>query len=128
VLRSGERYLAEAPEDVSPLAFFGRVPAVEEFPADSHGESYVTLLALHPGDPAEGEPVLAPLPQIADPIADLSGGLAYTDAQAVLDEDYPDGWRYYWKSVNVSELSDAVIDRFAGRAAAAPSPHSTLDV
>jgi len=128
VLQSCERYLAEVPEDVSPLAFFGRVPAAEEFPPESHGEPYLALLGLHPGDPAEGERILAPLRRIADRIADFSGKMPYTDAQALLDEDYPDGWRYYWKSINIRELSDAVIDRLAAHAAAAPSPHSTLDI
>jgi FAD/FMN-containing dehydrogenase len=128
VLRSCERYLGDAPEDVSPLAFFGRVPEAEAFPPESHGEPYVTLLALHPGDPAEGERILGPLREIADPIADLSGVMRYTEAQAVLDEDYPDGWRYYWKSINIPELSDAVIDRLGRHAAAAPSPHSTVDI
>ena len=120
VLRSCERYLKDVPEDVSPLAFFGRVPEAEEFPTESHGKPYATLLALHPGDPVKGERILEPLRRIADPIADLSGVMPYTDAQAILDEDYPDGWRYYWKSVNLPELSDAVIDRLAGHAAAAP--------
>ncbi|MBD0283129.1 MAG: FAD-binding oxidoreductase [Thermoleophilaceae bacterium] len=128
VLQSCERYLSEAPEDVAPLAFFGRVPAVEEFPPESHGQPYVTLLAPHPGDPAEGERVLQPLREIADPIADLSATMPYTEAQAILDEDYPDGWRYYWKSVNVPELSDELIERLARHAAAAPSAHSTIDI
>jgi hypothetical protein len=48
--------------------------------------------------------------------------------RGVLDEDYPDGWRYYWKSVNVPELSDGLIERLAEHAAGAPSPHSTVDI
>jgi FAD/FMN-containing dehydrogenase len=128
VLRSCERYLGDASEDASPLGVLGRVPEAEEFPPESHGEPYVALLALHPGDPIEGERILGPLREIADPIADLSGIMPYSDAQAILDEDYPDGWRYYWKSINVTELSDAVIDRLTEHAAAAPSPDSTLDV
>jgi FAD/FMN-containing dehydrogenase len=129
VLRSCERYLSEAPEEVAPLGILGRVPEAEEFPPGSHREPYVALLAPYGGDdPAEGERMLRPLREIAEPIADLSGAMPYTEAQAVLDEDYPDGWRYYWKSVNVSELSDEVIERLVGHAAAAPSPHSTIDV
>jgi FAD/FMN-containing dehydrogenase len=128
VLQSCERYLSEAPEDIAPLAFFGRVPEAEEFPPESHGEPYITLLALHPGDPGEGERILRPLREIADPIADLSGPMPYTEAQAILDEDYPDGWRYYWKSINVPELSNELIDRLAEHAAAAPSHHSTIDI
>jgi FAD/FMN-containing dehydrogenase len=126
VLRAGERYLSD--DAVSPLAFFGRVPAGEEFPPESHGHPFVALLALHPGEPAQGERLLGPLRQVTDPIADLSGSMPYTDAQAILDEDYPDGWRYYWKSLNVPELSDELIERLAEHSAAAPSAHSTIDI
>jgi hypothetical protein len=126
VLRSCERYLSD--DDVSPLAFFGRVPEADEFPTESHGQPFVALLTLHPGDPGEAERILRPLRETADPIADLSGAMAYTDAQAILDEDYPDGWRYYWKSLNVPELSDELIERLVELAAAAPSLHSTIDI
>jgi FAD/FMN-containing dehydrogenase len=126
VLRSCERYLSD--DDVSPLAFFGRVPEADEFPPESHGQPFVTVLTLHPGEPAEGERILQPLREVADPIADLSGVMPYTDVQAILDEDYPDGWRYYWKSINVPELGDELIDRLAEHAAAAPSALSTIDI
>lgn len=128
VLRFCDRYLREAPEEVGPLGVLGRVPEAEELPAEWHGEPFVALLALHPGDPAEGDRVLRPLRELGDPIADLSGPMPYTEAQAALDEDYPNGWRYYWKSVNVRELSDELIGRLAEHAAAAPSPHSTIDI
>ena len=59
---------------------------------------------MHTGDASEGEAVMAPLRELGDPIGDLSGTMPYTEAQGILDEDYPDGWRYYWKSVNVREL------------------------
>ena len=95
VLRSCERYLSEAPEELAPLGILGGVPQAEEFPPESHGEPYVALLAPYPGDdPAEGERVVRPLRQISDPIGDLSGAMPYMEAQAILDEDYPDGWRY----------------------------------
>jgi FAD/FMN-containing dehydrogenase len=128
VLLGCERYLGEAPEDIAPVAVLGHVPEVDEIPADAHGKPMAALLALHPGDPGEGERVLRPLREIAQPIADLSGTMPYTDAQAALDEDYPDGWRYYWKSVNVPELSDELIERLVAHNATAPSAHSTVDV
>src|SRR5919112_264418 len=45
VLRFAEEYLAEAPDEVSPLGVLGRVPSVEDFPEEWHGEQYVALLA-----------------------------------------------------------------------------------
>jgi FAD/FMN-containing dehydrogenase len=54
--------------------------------------------------------------------------MPYVEAQALLDEDYPDGWRYYWKSANLDALGDDVVDVLVRRAADAPSHHSTIDV
>jgi len=48
--------------------------------------------------------------------------------QQFLDEEYPRGRHYYWKSAAVAELSDAVIDVVAEHAATQPSPMSTIDV
>jgi FAD/FMN-containing dehydrogenase len=128
VLRGCDRLLSERPDDVAPVAFFGRVPEADDFPAESHGQPFITLLAVHPGDSGEGQRVLGTLRGIAEPIADLSGTMPYTEAQGLLDEDYPDGLLYYWKSVNVPDLSDEVIGRLAEHAAAAPSPASTIDI
>ncbi|HSC92377.1 MAG TPA: FAD-binding oxidoreductase [Gaiellaceae bacterium] len=121
-------YTATAPEAVSPLCFVGRVPRTEAFPEEAHGLPYAALAAVHPGDPAEGASVLQPLRELGRPIVDLSGPMRYTEAQTLLDEDYPDGWRYYWKSVELDELSPDVVRRVLAHAAAAPSDHSTVDV
>ena len=128
VLRFAEVYTADAPDEVSPLAVLGRVPRVEDFPEEWHGEQYVAVLAMHAGSVEEGEEALRPLRELGDPIVDFSGPMPYTEAQKLLDEDYPDGWRYYWKSVNVDGLYDGVIEALMEHAEAAPSDHSTIDV
>jgi FAD/FMN-containing dehydrogenase len=128
VLRSCQEYVAEAPDEVSPLGVLGRVPSVEAFSEEWHGEQYVAVLAMHAGSVEEGEEALRPLRELGDPIADLSGPMPYTEAQKILDEDYPDGWRYYWKSVNVDGLGDEAIEALMHHAEVAPSDHSTIDV
>jgi FAD/FMN-containing dehydrogenase len=128
VLRFCEEYMAQAPDEVCPLGVLGRVPPVELFPERWHGEPYVALLAMYVGDVEEGERVLRPLRELGGPIADLSARMPYTEAQAILDEDYPEGWHYYWKSVNVDGLSDEAIDHLVDHAEAARSDHSTIDV
>src|ERR671914_1836857 len=73
VLQACEEYMAEAPDEVSPLGVLGRVPHDALFPEEWHGEQYVALLAMHPGEVEEGERVLQPLRELGQPIADLSG-------------------------------------------------------
>ncbi len=128
VLRFCEEYVAEAPDEVSPLGVLGRVPPMDLFPEEWHGEQFVGLLAMHPGGVEEGERVLGPLRDLGSPIVDMSARMPYTEAQKILDEDYPDGWHYYWKSVNVDALHDGVIDALIENAESAPSDHSTIDV
>ena len=128
ILRTVDEFTAGAPDDVSPVAFLGRVPHAEPFPADAHGDPYAAVAAVYAGSVEDGERVLAPLRSLGDPIVDLSGTMPYVEAQSLLDEDYPDGWRYYWKSVNLDELGDEALEALDRHAAAAPSHHSTIDV
>jgi FAD/FMN-containing dehydrogenase len=128
VLRSAEEYMAEAPDEANPLSFLGLVPSVEDFPEEWHGEQFVAFLAVYAGSVDEGEEALRPLREMGDPIVDFSGPTPYTEVQKLLDEDYPDGWRYYWKSVNVDGLDDGVIEALIEHAEAAPSDHSTVDI
>jgi FAD/FMN-containing dehydrogenase len=128
VLRSAEEYMAHAPDEVSPLSFLGRVPRVEDFPEEWHGEQFVAFLAVYAGPVEDGEEALRPLRELGDPIVDFSGPMPYTEVQKLLDEDYPDGWRYYWKSLNVDGLGDGEIEALIEHAEAAPSDHSTIDI
>ncbi len=114
---------------VNPLAVCGIVPADPElFPIEAHGRRYVILGALYAGPIEEGERVLQPLIELAEPIADFSGVMPFVDVQRLWDGDYPDGIRYYWKSVNIARFNDNVIDRIAEHARKQPSAKSTTDL
>src|SRR3712207_6063282 len=82
VLQAMNEYMAnEAPEEVSPLAFLGRVPHDELFPAEHHGEPFVAIMSLYAGDVDEGERVLQPLREFGKPMVDFSGAMSYVEAQ-----------------------------------------------
>ena len=121
-------YVESAPEAVSTLAFAGVMPDEELFPADAVDEFKIAVMGCYAGPVAEGETALAPLREFAEPIADFSDVMPYAEFQQLLDADYPDGMRYYWKSLYLDGLSDTAIDRIGYWADAAPSPQSTVDV
>ena len=54
--------------------------------------------------------------------------MPYSVLQQFLDEEYPHGRHYYWKSAAVAELTDPVVDIVADFAARQPSSLSTIDV
>ncbi len=128
VLRGYREYVASAPREVSTLAFAGEIPEEELFPSEVVHETKIAVLGCYAGPVEEGEDALAPLRELAEPLADLGGTMAYTELQGLLDEDYPDGMRYYWKSLYLDGLSDPAVDRVAYWSEVAPSPLSTVDV
>jgi FAD/FMN-containing dehydrogenase len=128
VLLGQDRLMRAATEEIAPIAVLGRVPAVEDFPAELHHAPFAGVLAVYVGPPAEGESATAALRQLAEPLADLSGAMPWVDAQQLLDADYPDGGRYYWKSANLPALSEQVVDVLVDHANRAPADHSTIDL
>lgn len=127
-LRDYRGYVESAPDEVSTITSAGVLPDDELFPADVVHEEKIAVLGCYAGSPEEGAEVLAPLGSLADPIADFSGTMPYTDFQQLFDEDYPDGMRYYWKSLYLEGLSNRAIDRIVDWATRAPSPLSTVDI
>lgn len=128
VLRACDDYVRNAPDEVSPLGVLGHVPHADPFPAAAHGQPYVALLAMYAGHPDEGASMLSPLRELGAPIIDLSQVLPYREAQSLLDDDYPDGRSYYWKSLDLDTLGDDAIERLVAQNAAARSHHSTIDI
>ena len=128
VLRFTDEHMTATGDELSPLGVLGVVPPADVFPVETHGLPYAAILALHPGSIDDGTAALAPLRELGEPLADLSGPMPYIEVQKLLDEDYPDGGRYYWKSIALDTLGANAIEVLSARAVAAPSQHSTIDV
>jgi FAD/FMN-containing dehydrogenase len=116
------------PPEIAPIAFTGRVPPMEGVPPQAFGRPMLAVAAAYAGSPEQGDEALLPLRGLTTPIADLSGRMPYAQLQQFLDDEYPRGRHYYWKSAAVAELSDAVVDIVADFAARQPSSLSTIDV
>lgn len=127
-LRAYRDYVSEAPDEVTTLSSTGVMPDDELFAEDAVDDLKIGFLGCYSGEPEQGEKVLAPLRELGEPIADFSGTIPYTEFQRLLDEDYPDGMRYYWKSLFLDGLSASAIERIGYWAEIAPSPLATVDV
>jgi hypothetical protein len=121
-------HMPNTPEEFSVINVFWSAPPIEAIPEKYHGDPVLVSLGCCLGDPDEGEKIIAPFRQIAEPIADLSARMPFKDIQKVLDEDYPNGRHYYWKSVYINEINDDVIDRLLQHAKKRPSPLSSIDI
>jgi len=127
VFHAHEAFLREDPGSVSTLFALGRMPE-EGFPEELHGQPFAAVLAMHAGEAHEGLEAMRPLREVTEPLLDLSDVVPYVEAQRFFDDDYPDGLRYYWKSVSLPVLDDRALDVLLEFAERAPSDLSTLDV
>ena len=127
-MESMRDYMTKAPEELMVLGVFWSAPDVPEVPAEWRGAPVVILLGCYTGAFEDGERMIAPLRQIGKPIADLSAPLSWVQAQKYLDEDYPAGAFYYWKSLYLDRLDGAVVRALIKHTQSRPSPASSLDV
>jgi FAD/FMN-containing dehydrogenase len=128
VLPAWRDYMASAPDELSSLAFFWNVPAHEPFPPEHHGKPVVILAAVYSGSVEDGEPVVQPLRELAQPLVDLSGPWPWLGLQSGFDDLFPHGQFRYWKSRAFAELSEAAIDEIADWAARRPTPLTDITI
>jgi FAD/FMN-containing dehydrogenase len=128
LLKFFREFTATAPEELGLIAFAAVTPGHDPFPPESQNRRTMAFAAVYAGSAEEGEKVFAPIRNFTTPLADFSGTMPYTDAQSALDEDYPSGRRYYWKSTHVRGLDKELIDTIVELGAEFPSPLSTLDI
>ncbi|NLX10604.1 MAG: FAD-binding oxidoreductase [Chloroflexi bacterium] len=121
-------FSATAPDEVSTILALGQVPPDEHFPEALYRKPMTLFGGLYAGPIEDGKKILQPLLDFGAPLLDFSGVMPYVEAQQAFDADYPDGLRYYWKSLNLNRLDDNAITRLVEHARRQPSPFSTTDL
>lgn len=110
VLRAYREFMSEAPEDVQCYPFFLRVPPMDLFPAELHGQLALDLVVFHARTGAEAEATLRPLVETGDPFFAAVGPQPYVDVLKTFDAGVPPGQRYESRSHDLPAISDAVIE------------------
>ena len=79
------------------------------------------IAAVHCGTPEQGEPIVQPVRELAEPLIDLSGPWPWAGLQSGFDPLFPSGDLRYWKSRMLGELTDEAIDTIADFAEQRPT-------
>jgi hypothetical protein len=127
-LRVFGEVMTDAPEELMALGILWTAGHEEPVPEAWQGQPVFVVVGVWSGSLEQGEEATRALREIAEPIVDLSGPTPFEAAQQAFDPEYPDGRRYYWKSIYLPELDDAAIETLVASAAARPSPLSSVDV
>jgi FAD/FMN-containing dehydrogenase len=128
VLAGLRDHMANADEALMVVAVFWSAPDVPAVPDALRGTPAVIILGCYTGPFEHGERAIDPLRRLGVPIADLSAPMSWIQVQRFLDEDYPDGGFYYWKSLYLDRLDADVIGTLSRYTNNRPSPISSIDV
>ncbi len=109
VLAGWRDAVAGAPDELSTAGLIWSLPDMEALPEPLRGAPYVGVAGMWAGDPEEGERATRALRELATPLLDMSGPVAYADFQKALDPAFPAGTRRYWKALYLDGFSDAAI-------------------
>ncbi len=120
--------MPSAPEELMALAILWSAGHEEPIPEAWQGKPVFVVVACWSGPLEEAEQATRALREIAVPVVDLSGPMPFLVAQQLFDPEYPDGRRYYWKSLYVPDLDEPIVEVLEREAARRPSPLSSVDV
>lgn len=116
VLRFYRDWITDVPDDLTTIVVHRSTPPLPSIPAEFHGVPIVTVMCCYAGDVADGEKVIRPMRQFGSPMFDLCAPKPFVAHQAMLDPSFPPGRWYYFRSCDVAELTDEVIDIVAEHA------------
>jgi FAD/FMN-containing dehydrogenase len=128
VLPAWRDFMAGAPEELSSLALCWSVPPHEPFPVELHERPVFMVAAVYAGSPEQGEPVVQPLCELAEPLLDLSGPWPWLGLQSGFDALFPKGGLYHWKSRALAELTEDAIGVIADFAGRRPTPLTDITI
>ncbi len=128
VLRFYRDWIADAPNELTTIVVHRKAPALPFIPTELHGKLVVSVVCCYSGPVEEGEKVVRPLKSFGSPVLDLCVAKPFLDHQAMFDPSFPHGWWYYFRSCDVAELTDEVIDIVAEHASRIRSPLTAFPI
>src|SRR6266498_5985096 len=128
VLRFYRDWITDVPEELTTIVVHRMMPPRPVIPPDLHGKPVVTVICCYAGPVEEGEKVIRPMKEFGSPILDLCTPKPFTAHQAMFDPSFPQGWWYYFRSCDIAELGDEVIDIIAERATQMTSPLTAFPI
>ena len=102
-----------APEELSTIANVMTAPPLPFLPAEWHGKLVVLATLVHAGPLDEGERAVAPLRELATPLADLVRPMPYSDIYPPEDSNYRP--RTAARTMFIDAVDNAVAEKILGR-------------
>jgi FAD binding domain/Berberine and berberine like len=128
VLRFYRDWIADAPDDLTTIVVHRKAPVLPAIPPELHGRPVVAVTVCWAGSIDDGERIVAPMRRFGTPLLDLCAPKPFVTLQAMFDPSFPSGYWYYFRSCDVAELTDDVIDITAEHALKLRSPLTAFPI
>ena len=121
-IRLHRDYVRTLPDEASIWMVIRRAPPLPFLPESVHGEMVVVVPFVCLTTPDEGAKLIEPIRAFGRPYGEHFGMNPWSAWQSGFDGLNGPGGRNYWKSHNVTGLTDPCIDKILEFAASAPTP------
>ncbi|MGH7429623.1 MAG: FAD-binding oxidoreductase, partial [Candidatus Methylomirabilaceae bacterium] len=128
VLRFYRDWITTVPDELTTIVVHRKAPPLPEVPSELWGRPVVMVGCCYAGPIEDGEKVVRPLKAFGSPLLDLCVPKPFVTHQAMFDPSLPHGWWYYFRSCDVTELTDEVIDITAAHALRMRSAINTFPI
>ena len=128
VLRFYRDWIADAPDELMTIVVHRKAPPLPFVPQELHGKPVVVVACCWAGDIGEGERFIRPLKAFGSPVLDACVPKPFLAHQAMFDPSFPAGRWYYFKSCDVAELNDEIIDITAEHSLQISSPLTAFPI
>jgi FAD/FMN-containing dehydrogenase len=126
VLAFYREFVSHAPDELGNIVRLGTIPPWPGVDAELHYRPAIAVASCYAGSVDDGDRAIRPLREFKTPLVDLVGPTSYADHQRGIDDTVPHGWHYYWKSANLTGMSDELVDIVVEHAYEATSPRSMV--
>src|SRR6266536_1303438 len=116
VLRFYRDWISDVPDELTTVVVHRKMPPLPVVPSELHGLPVVAVTCCYAGPVEDGENVVRPMKEFGSPVLDLCVPKPFVVPQSMFDPSFPRGWWSYFRSADLAELSDEVIDIVADRA------------
>lgn len=118
--------LPSMPQELTVWAVLRQAPPLPFLPASVHGKPIIAFASCYTGGVDKGPDVLQVVRGLGEPYGEHLGPIPYAAWQKAFDPLLTPGARNYWKSHNIGELEDGLIDAVVSAVQNVPSPQCEI--
>jgi FAD/FMN-containing dehydrogenase len=122
-------YTRDLQDEITSDCINWAIPEHPAFPEEIHGTKVTGLAGMYFGPAEEGEKVLRPLREVAEPFLDLSGIMPFTTVNKMFDPFLEKATlNSYWKCLYVNDIDDKLMQVILDKVNAVPSKEALLSI